>query len=84
MDLTDPVVDKLMAVIGQSWKDRGRGPFWGEVAAHMGWIRDRRVTFCSGFEKMVLSCSRMRVGRSRQPTVTPPGRLNKERIDRVH
>jgi hypothetical protein len=37
VDLTDPVVDTLLAVIGQSWKDRGRGPFWGEVAGRMGW-----------------------------------------------
>jgi hypothetical protein len=39
VDLTESVVDRLLGMIGQSWKDRGRGPFWGEVAAGMGWDR---------------------------------------------
>jgi hypothetical protein len=41
VELTDYVVDKLKAMIAQSWKDHGRGPYWGEVAAGMGWDREQ-------------------------------------------
>jgi hypothetical protein len=37
VDLTHSIVDTLKAMIAQSWKDHGRGPYWGEVAAAMGW-----------------------------------------------
>lgn len=36
VDLTGSIVDTLKTMIAQSWKDHGRGPYWGEVAAHMG------------------------------------------------
>jgi hypothetical protein len=39
VDLTDPILQTLMAVIGQSWKDRGHGPSWAEVGTSMGWDR---------------------------------------------
>ncbi|MFC9420025.1 hypothetical protein, partial [Bacillus mobilis] len=31
VDLSEPVVDTLLAVIARSWKARGHGPSWGEA-----------------------------------------------------
>jgi hypothetical protein len=82
VDLTDSIVDTLKAMIAQSWKDRGRGPYWGEVAAGMGWDRGqtRHVLFR-------LRTAGAVVFRDNSGSLTAvrgeaPGRPKKERIER--
>lgn len=81
VDLTDSVVDTLKAMIGQSWEDRGRGPFWGEVAAGMGWDRcqTRDVLFRLRREGAVVFTDQR--GSLTTAAHDAPGRPDKQRIE---
>ncbi|WP_423185056.1 hypothetical protein [Arthrobacter sp. NyZ413] len=37
VELSNMVVARLYELIERSWREGGRGPFWGEVRDEMGW-----------------------------------------------